>query len=108
MATQPIVPQHDFHAEAHALSGNLQLPVRQPIYKQAAVTLTGYDGGHFFQRTEKYSLEGVISFDAGYTHVSGSPSEKKGHGWITLATSVLEGLNVLDVITADRVVAQAS
>ncbi len=33
---------------------------------------------------------------------------KPGHGFATLATSVLEDLNVLDVLTADRVVAQIS
>jgi hypothetical protein len=39
--------------------------------------------------------------------VSGNRS-LKNHGWVTLATSVLEGFNVLDVITVDRVVAQVS
>ena len=29
-------------------------------------------------------------------------------GWVTLSTSVLEGLNVFEVITADRLVAQVS
>ena len=101
-------PEHDFHAEAHALSGRMELPVNQEIPKQAAVSLNDWRGGHSFQRTDNYSLEGVIAFKSGYTHVSGNPSKKQGHGWVTLATSVLEGLNVLDVITADRMTAQVS
>src|SRR6202046_2793834 len=98
---------HEYHAEASVLSGHLKQPVNREIYRQAAVGLDDLRGGHFFQRAEHYSLEGLISFKSGYSHVSGNRS-LKDHGWVTLATSVLEGLNVLDVITADRVVAQVS
>jgi hypothetical protein len=112
MATMPKLHQtpakfHDFHAEAQVLSGHLDLPVKQQIHL-APVVLNDKRGGHFFQRTDNYSLEGLISFKSGYTHVSGNPSKKENHGWVTLATSVLENLNVLDVITADRVIAQVS
>lgn len=98
---------HKYHAEANILSGHLKQPVNQEIYRQAAVGLDDIRGGHFFQRAEHFSLEGLISFKSGYSHVSGNRS-LKNHGWVTLATSVLEGLNVLDVITADRLVAQVS
>lgn len=98
---------HEYHAEASVLSGHLKQPVNREIYRQAAVGLDDLRGGHFFQRAEHYSLEGLISFRSGYSHVSGNRS-LKNHGWVTLATSVLEGLNVLDVVTADRVVAQVS
>jgi len=98
---------HQYHAEANILSGHLKQPVNQEIYRQAAVGLEDLRGGHFFQRAERFSLEGLISFKSGYSHVSGNRS-LKNHGWVTLATSVLEGLNVLDVVTADRVVAQVS
>jgi hypothetical protein len=114
MATmaRPIVtgqekPSHRYHAEANILNGHLRQPVDQEINRQAPVKLNDLRGGHFFQRAEHYSLEGLISFRSGYSHVSGNRS-LKDHGWVTLATSVLEGLNVLDVITADRVVAQVS
>ena len=112
MATMPKVHQtpskfHDFHAEATALRGELELPVSQKIHL-APVTLNDKNGGHFFQRTDNYNLEGLISFKSGYTHVSGNLSKKENHGWVTLATSVVEDLNILDVITADRVIAQVS
>jgi len=99
---------HEFHAEAYVLSGRLKIPVEQEIRKQVPVALTGERGGHFYQKIDNYSLEGIISFRSGYTRVSGNPSQKKDHGWVTLSTSVLEGLNVLDVIKADRLVAQVS
>src|SRR3984957_5381447 len=101
MATmaRPIVtgqekPSHKNHAEANILNGH---------WRQPPVKLNDLRGGHFFQRAERYSLEGLISFRSGYSHVSGNRS-LKNHGWVTLATSVLEGLNDLDVVTADRMV----
>jgi len=98
---------HDFHAEANLLSCELKLPIERTVIPQAALRLSGANGGYFFQRAEGYTLEGLISFKSGYTRVAGYRS-LKNHGWVTLATSVLEGLNVFDVITADRVVAQVS
>jgi hypothetical protein len=50
----------------------------------------------------------IIKFDTAYTLVSGSLSPKPDHGWTTVVTAVVEGLNVLNVVTADRVVAQIS
>ena len=96
---------HKYHAVASVLSGHLRRPVDQEIYRQAPVELNDLRGGHFFQRAHNYSLEGLISFTSGYTRVSGNRS-LKNHGWVTVATSVVEGLNVADVITVDRLVTQ--
>jgi hypothetical protein len=117
----PVAPRSDgeryhvYHAEAHVLSGNLKHPIDQPIAKQARVVLEKTrDAGHISESVREISLEGLISFKAGHTHASGSKIEKKDlwgndhSGWITLSTSVIEGLNVFEVITADRVVAQVS
>jgi len=106
---------HVYHAEAHVLSGNLKHPIDQPIEHQARVVLekTRLDG-HIAQSVDETTLEGLISFKAGHSHASGSKIAKKDmwgndhSGWVTLSTSVLEGLNVFEVITADRVVAQVS
>ena len=94
-----------YHAESHVLSGRLQRPVELKIEGQAFVSLKGREG-HRFQRMGRCSVDGLISFESGYTRVSGNRSQR--HGWVTLATAVLEHLNVFDVITADRVVAQVS
>jgi hypothetical protein len=108
-------PYHVYHAEAHVLSGNLKHPIDQPIEHQARVVLEKTrEAGHITESVREISLEGLISFKAGHTHASGSKIEKKDlwgndhSGWITLSTSVIEGLNVFEVITADRVVAQVS
>jgi hypothetical protein len=96
---------HKYHAEATALGGHLRLPLVQEIKPQAHVKLP-CEGGYISQRAENYRLESVISFRSAYTHVAGNRSEKAGDGFTTLVTTAIEGLNVLDVLTADRVVGQ--
>jgi hypothetical protein len=107
---------HYFHAEAHALSGNLILPFRQEIKKQAYVKLEGeleklHDSeralrNYFSEQAQSYRLEGIISYSSAHTQVSGHRSDKHEAAWVTLATSVVEDLNILNVVTVDRVVAQ--
>lgn len=106
-APTTVRPSHDYHAEAHLLSGHLQRPIEQKIERQATVTLNDRRGGHLTRYSNDFSVEGLISFTKGETRVSGARSLKT-NGWVTLSTSVLEGLNVLEIITADRVVSQVS
>jgi hypothetical protein len=96
---------HKYDAETMVLSGHLVLPVSQKIEPQAHTKLPE-NGGYFSQRLDGYRLESVISFRSAYSHVSGNKSNKPGGGWNTLTTTVVEGLNVLEVLTADRVVGQ--
>jgi hypothetical protein len=105
--TPPPGYSHQFHAEAHVLSGDLRAPIKQTIEQHAPVALQDERGGHLTRFTEDASIEGLIHFKTGHTRVSGSPSLKHA-AWVTLSTSVLEGLNVFEVITADRVVSQVS
>ena len=103
----PIVePVHDYFAEANVLSAELEQPLRDEIKARAHVKLPK-DGHYQFKQADPFRFEGILSYRSGYTQVAGHPSSKIA-GVTTLATSVLEGLNVLDVITADRVVAQIS
>ena len=112
MATTTTVPPYrHFHGEAHVLSGQLQRPVEQRIEKHAEIILRDQKDGHLTRFTEEVNIEGLVSFQSGRTRVSGSRSLKndpKNHGFVTVATSVVEGLNVFEVITADRIVAQVS
>jgi hypothetical protein len=97
--------KHSFHAEAHALRGELTLPLVNRILPQAFVKLSE-DGGYLSERSTGYRLESILKYEHAYTQVSGHREVKEGHGWNTLTTSVVEGLNVLEVVTADRVVSQ--
>ena len=99
-------PAHYYHADAYVLSADLQQPVPSDIKKQGLVELPE-DGTYTYQPVPAFNIKGVLSYKSGYTQVAGHPSSK-GHGFTTLATSVVEDLNVLDVVTADRVVGQIS
>ncbi len=99
-------PVHDYYAEASVLSADLIHPLTETIKPRVRVKLPK-DGHYQFKKAEPFRFEGIISYRSGYTQVAGHPSSKSD-GFATLATSVLEGLNVLDVVTADRVVAQIS
>lgn len=106
-AVGTVTPSHEYHAEAHALSGHLRRPIEQKIERHAPVTLSDRRGGHFTRFTEDVSIEGLVSFTKGETRVSGARSLKH-EGWVTVSTSILKGLNVFEIITADRIVSQVS
>jgi len=96
-----------YFAEATALAGKLLLPLDQEIKPQAFAKLPD-KGGYVAQRANKFRVESAISYEAAHTQVAGNREKKPGHGYSTLVTSVIEGLNILDVVTADLVVAQIS
>jgi hypothetical protein len=107
---------HIYHAEAQVLSGHLDHPIQQPIehYGRAVLEDTRREG-LITQSVGETTVEGLISFRSGHTRVSGTQLKNKKDiwgidhsGWVTQSTAVIEGFNVVDVITADRVVAQVS
>jgi hypothetical protein len=97
--------KHDFHAEARILSGHLHMPLMQKIEPQTEAHLYP-KGGYIAEHADLFRVEGVISFNRAYTQVAGNRGRKAGHGWATLTTTVVEGLNVLEILTCDRVVGQ--
>jgi hypothetical protein len=104
-------PVHNYHAAAHLLSAGIKHPIERDVEHEAYVEINEESNGrsvYNHQPVRRFTLEGIISYESGYTQVGGHKSPKAGHGFTTLATSVVEGLNVLDVITADRVVGQIS
>ena len=105
--TDPIKRTHTYHAQAGVLHARLQLPLSQEIKPQAFTKLSER-GGYLSQHAHNYQLEGIVSYRAAYTQVAGNKELKDGHGFVTVATSVIEHLNILDVVTADRIVAQVS
>lgn len=96
---------HYYHAEANILSGHLRLPLEHRIKPQAHVHLPK-EGGYFSHRDGHFRLESVLEYRSAYSHVAGNINPKPGGGWTTLVTTVIEGLNVMEVVTADRIVGQ--
>ena len=96
--------QYFYNASAYGLAGEIERPMRHSISAQAATTLAG-SGGRGFQRIENFSVPHFVSFDSAYTEVGGSFDDCQ-HQHTTFAYSVIEGLNIAGMITADRVVAR--
>jgi len=94
---------HMYDADAFAFSANFQAPIPQVIEKQAFVELPER-GGYSYLPAAPYRLNGIVSHGGGYAQVAGHANSNGGA--ITLATAVVVGLNILDVVTADRIVAQ--
>jgi len=97
-----------YHAHGHALGGSFTRPVSRFIEVQAPSVLPTI-GGYGNARVENFRLDNHIQFKAGYSHVAGSKQQKDNkESHTTLVTAVVEGLNLLDVVTADRVVLRLS
>jgi len=99
---------HTYHGEADLLEMEIKEPFQEKVSPQAKVEL--YGGGershYHFKHAGPFRLEGITSYQSGYTQVAGARSLKHEGRYSTLVTSALEGLNILDILTADRVVAQ--
>ena len=98
---------HYYHADACGFGGYFESPIEHTIPPQASMSLSP-SGGYGSIRTENFRLEGLVSYKSVSSQVSGRLSKKDGGGWVTTSSSVVEGLNVMDVVTADRLSAQIS
>ncbi len=102
MSPKQYIPFH-FHAEAHALSAKFTRPVAVPIEALAATSLPSI-GGHAHARVENFNVPRLVSFKSAHTHVSGSWQDEDTA--TTQVTTVIEGVRILDFVTADRIVAR--
>ena len=102
-------PSYHYHAWAHALSGHLTRPSDLAIAVQAGTTLAA-TGGQGSSRADNFRFHDVVSFDSAYSRVCGSEKEEEDGTIVhsSVATTVVEGLNILDMVTADRVVARVT
>jgi len=103
MLSETVERTYVFNGHGHALSGHITQPFDQHIEVQAGMSLPT-SGGIGQARVEGFSFQRYVSFSAGHTYVAGSKSRKGTYN--TLVTATVENLNVLDVVTADRVVAR--
>jgi hypothetical protein len=96
-------PSFNFHAEGHAFSAEFRRPVPQHIEALAATSLPTI-GGHAHSHVVDFRVPRLVSFRAARTHASGTFAEAKMT--TTHATTTIEGFNLLDYITADRITAR--
>ncbi|MDQ2900087.1 MAG: hypothetical protein M3Y07_09835 [Acidobacteriota bacterium] len=92
-----------YQANAVGFSGHIRRPFDELIQAQASSALPS-SGGFHRSRVRDFCLEGLVRFDSAETIVTGSASAD-GNSFDTLSSAVVENLNILDQIKADRVVA---
>jgi hypothetical protein len=95
-----------FQSDAHSLGGFVQHPSQKMIPSQAHSSLPAV-GGHVTTTTGAFDHDSVVSCRTAYTRVSGREQGEEGP-WSMVTTSVIEGLNIMEVVTADRIVGQVS
>ncbi len=95
---------YHYHADANALGGVLTHPYKTVISTAANSSLANA-GGYNSSPTVPYHLDHILHCDKAYTHVTGG--DEDGY-WATLTTAVVENVNLLEVVTADKIVGQIS
>lgn len=93
-----------YNAHGHALSAQFVRPFRHTIDVQAGMSLPT-TGGYGVASVSDFRFKEIVSFKHASTQVSGSFDEHD-ESYTTLVSVAIEGLNFLDVVTADRVVAR--
>ena len=81
-------------------------PIERTLSLPASVSLA-QAGGFQTARVDRFETDGLLSFETGHVRVSGTEHKEDG-GWRTTATATIEGLNILEVVKADAIVAQVS
>jgi hypothetical protein len=93
-----------YRAGASPLGGHITHPTEKIIHTQGASSLA-QAGGHVESRVGPFRLDNIVSCNQAYSHSSGVQNRSTG-SWEVVITSVVEQLNVLEVVTADRVVSR--
>jgi hypothetical protein len=94
-----------YHAEGHAFSGRFHRPVCVPIEALASISLPTI-GGHAHTRVDNFHIPRLVTFKAAYSHVTGSQPDEDEDTYCTQVTTTIEGIRILDFLTADRIVAR--
>ena len=95
-----------YHADASSLGGLIEEPFEGVIPAVSSISLPAV-GGYATNRTEALNFKEIISCRSAYTRVSGR-AIAEGGPWSTQVTAVIEGLNILEIVTAEKLVAQIS
>jgi hypothetical protein len=93
-----------YHADASPFGGRFTHPVETIVPSHGSCSLP-QAGGQASSSVGRFHLDDIASCESAYSKIFGG--EKKATGnWTTMVTSVVEGLNILEVVKADRVVSK--
>jgi hypothetical protein len=93
-----------YDANAQVLKATITNPVIPKPPAQPPLVELAPNGAYQNVPAGPFQLGNIVSYTSGYSQVSGY--ENADGDYVTLATAVVEGLNILEILTADRVVSQ--
>jgi hypothetical protein len=89
---------------AYGAAGILTTPFQEVIPSQAASHLADF-GGYGTAHSQNFAHRNILRFDHAHTEVTGSQTHPVGPTHSTLVKATVEGLDIMGMVTADRVVA---
>jgi len=95
---------YSLRADANALGGFLEAPIAKTLPTLAPVSLPAV-GGFATARSEAFTADDIVSCTSAHTRVLGQDCCDDGSGSI-LVSAVIEDLNILEVVRANRIVTQ--
>ncbi len=95
-----------YHASTVAVSGHFTLPFQEDIPAQACLSLKEA-GGFLHTHVNDFNFRDIVTFRRALAFTAGSFSPKD-QAFDATATVLIEGLNILNVVTADRIVARVA
>ncbi len=96
--------QYVYSASTYAISADFERPRKHTLPPQAASALSAH-GGHGTNRDPGQKVDGLVSYSNAYSEVGGSYDDCHDT-YTTHAWSVVEDVNIADMLTADRVVSR--
>jgi hypothetical protein len=95
--------QFHFHASAHALAGEFRHPLWSIIPARASAALSSI-GGHSMSEERAFHFQDFVCFKSAHTFVSGK--HRRDDTYVTHASTVVKGLNILGMVTAEKIVSR--
>lgn len=95
-----------YHAQASAIGGVFRRPFVDVLESQAATSLP-ITGGIGNKTQSNFNFRDTVRFDSASTQVTGSQNPDDG-SYNTLSTTTVVGLNIANMVMADRIVARIS
>ena len=93
----------NFHGHGHALAGEFRHPLWSIIPAQASASLSTI-GGIAVAHAENFHFQDFACFKSAHTHISGK--RRRDETFVTHASTVVNGLNILGMVTAERIVSR--
>jgi len=98
------IPFH-FHGHGHALSGEFRHPLWSIIPAQASASLSTI-GGIAVAKADNFHFQDFVCFKSAHTHISGKRRRGETETFVTHVSTVVKGLNILGMVTAERIVSR--